>query len=58
MLNDKESPFTLTLNDSGATFSNAATGAPTRVTGVANGAGDFDAVNVRQFSAAVAGVDV
>lgn len=46
----------LTLNDSGATFSNAATGAPTRVTGVANGAGDFDAVNVRQFSAAVAGV--
>jgi hypothetical protein len=46
----------LTLNDNGATFSNAATGAPTRVTGVANGAGDFDAVNVRQFSAAVAGV--
>lgn len=46
----------LTLNDSGATFSNAATGAPTRVTGVANGSSDFDAVNVRQFSAAVAGV--
>jgi hypothetical protein len=46
----------LTLNDNGATFSNAATGAPTRVTGVANGASDFDAVNVRQFSAAVAGV--
>ncbi len=46
----------LTLNDNGATFSNAATGAPTRVTGVANGAGDFDAVNVRQFSSAVAGV--
>ncbi|PIT72738.1 hypothetical protein B9Z31_12835 [Limnohabitans sp. G3-2] len=46
----------LTLNDNGATFSNAATGAPTRVTGVANGSGDFDAVNVRQFSAAVAGV--
>lgn len=45
----------LTLNDNGATFSNAATGAPTRVTGVANGAGDFDAVNVRQFSSAVAG---
>ncbi len=46
----------LTLNDNGATFSNAATGAPTRVTGVANGSGDFDAVNVRQFSSAVAGV--
>jgi autotransporter adhesin len=46
----------LTLNDNGATFSNAASGAPTRVTGVANGAGDFDAVNVRQFSSAVAGV--
>ena len=46
----------LTLDDNGATFSNAATGAPTRVTGVANGASDFDAVNVRQFSAAVAGV--
>ena len=45
----------LTLNDNGATFSNATTGAPTRVTGVANGTGDFDAVNVRQFSSAVAG---
>ncbi len=46
----------LTLNDNGASFSNAATGAPVRVTGVANGSGDFDAVNVRQFSSAVAGV--
>lgn len=45
----------LTLNDQGATFSNAATGAPARVTGVANGSGDFDAVNVRQFGSAVAG---
>ena len=43
------------MNDNGATFSNATTGAPTRVTGVANGTGDFDAVNVRQFSSAVAG---
>ncbi len=45
----------LTLNDSGATFSNSATGGPTRVTGVANGSSDFDAVNVRQFGSAVAG---
>ncbi len=44
----------LTLNDNGATFSNA--GSPAKVTGIANGTGDFDAVNVRQFSAAVAGV--
>ncbi len=46
----------LTLNDNGATFGNSATGAPVKVTGVANGTADFDAVNVRQFSSAVAGV--
>ena len=44
----------LTLNNNGATFSNA--GSPAKVTGIANGTGDFDAVNVRQFSSAVAGV--
>lgn len=46
----------LTLNDRGASFSNAQTGAPTTVTGVANGRADFDAVNVRQFSGAIAAV--
>lgn len=45
----------LTLNDNGATFGNSTTGAPVRVTGVANGSSDFDAVNVRQFGSAVAG---
>ena len=44
----------LSLNDNGARFSNAATGAPVTVTGVANGSGDFDAVNVRQFAGAIA----
>ena len=44
----------LTLNNNGASFSNA--GAPAKVTGIANGTGDFDAVNVRQFSNAVASV--
>jgi YadA-like membrane anchor domain len=46
----------MTLDDSGATFSNSATGAPVTVTGVADGKQDFDAVNVRQFAGAVAGV--
>ncbi len=46
----------LTLNDRHARFSNAATGAPITVTGVADGRDDFDAVNVRQFAAAVAAV--
>ena len=44
----------LTLNSNGASFSSA--GAPAKVTGIANGTGDFDAVNVRQFSSAVASV--
>jgi hypothetical protein len=46
----------LTLNDSGARFSNSATGAPVTVTGVADGRSDFDAVNVRQYSQAIAAV--
>lgn len=46
----------MTLNDSGATFSNAATGGPVRVTGVADGVAAFDAVNVRQLRSAFAGV--
>lgn len=43
------SSTTLTLNDSGATFSNTATGGPTRVTGVADGSSDYDAVNYKQL---------
>jgi hypothetical protein len=46
----------LRLDDGGATFSNSATGAPVRVTGVADGASDFDAVNYRQLRRAHAGI--
>jgi len=46
----------MTLTDRAATFSNAQTGRPITVTGVADGRADFDAVNVRQFAGAVAAV--
>lgn len=46
----------LTLSDRNARFSNAATGRPITVTGVADGEDDFDAVNVRQFAGAIASV--
>ena len=46
----------MTLGDNGATFSNAATGAPVQVHGVDDGTADFDAVNVRQFAGAIASV--
>lgn len=46
----------MTLNDGGAFFSNSATGAPVRVTGVRDGASDFDAVNYRQLRQVYAGV--
>jgi hypothetical protein len=46
----------MTLNDRAATFSNAQSGAPITVTGVADGRADFDAVNVRQFAGAIAAV--
>lgn len=46
----------MTLTDRAATFSNAQTGAPITVTGVADGRSDFDAVNVRQFAGAIAAV--
>jgi hypothetical protein len=46
----------LTLNDSGATFGRSSDGSPVTVRGVANGVNDFDAVNVRQFAGAIAGV--
>lgn len=38
---------TLTLDDSGATFAN--NGSPSKVTGVADGTSDYDAVNYHQF---------
>ncbi|MEY4757466.1 MAG: hypothetical protein RJA34_2364, partial [Pseudomonadota bacterium] len=44
----------MTLDDNGAKFSDAQTGAPVTVTGVADGKADFDAVNVRQFAGAIA----
>lgn len=44
----------MSLADNGATFSDAATGAPIQVHGVADGSSDFDAVNVRQLYGAVA----
>jgi hypothetical protein len=46
----------LTMADNGATFSDAQTGGPVQVHGVNDGTGDFDAVNVRQFSGAIAAV--
>ncbi|MFA7484782.1 MAG: YadA-like family protein [Phycisphaerae bacterium] len=39
----------LTLDDNGARFQNDTTGGPARVTGVADGVGDYDAVNMRQY---------
>ncbi|MES9846171.1 MAG: YadA-like family protein [Candidatus Sedimenticola sp. 6PFRAG5] len=46
----------LTLNDGGATFSNTDTGGPARVTGVADGVGKYDAVNVSQLKSAYGGI--
>lgn len=40
----------LTFDDAGAHFRNDSTGGPARVTGVADGIADFDAVNVRQLN--------
>lgn len=45
----------LTLDDSGATFRNSA-GDPARVTGVADGSSDYDAINVRQLKQAFSGI--
>lgn len=49
-------PTSLTMNDNAATFGRASNGAPITVTGVADGRNPFDAVNVRQFSSAIASV--
>jgi hypothetical protein len=40
---------TMTLDDNGATFQNASTGGPAKVTGIADGTSDYDAVNYRQL---------
>jgi autotransporter adhesin len=37
------------LDDDGATFADEDTGAPVKVTGVADGVADYDAVNMRQY---------
>jgi hypothetical protein len=46
----------MTLDDWGATFRNDDTGGPARVTGIADGQSDFDAVNYRQLNSGVASV--
>ena len=46
----------LTLDDNGAKFANTANGDPVKVTGVADGTADFDAVNWRQLKKAYAGI--
>ncbi|ODS34368.1 MAG: hypothetical protein SCARUB_00499 [Candidatus Scalindua rubra] len=47
----------LTLDDSGATFADEDTGDPVRVTGVADGTTDFDAVNFRHLRKLDAKID-
>lgn len=47
-------PSRMTLNGNGATFSNASTGGPIQVHGVADGKSPHDAVNVRQLFGGVA----
>ena len=56
MLSGGTTSTSLTLDDNGATFRNDTTGGPARVTGVADGKNDFDAVNFRQLKAAYAGI--
>jgi hypothetical protein len=50
------SPTRMTMTDQSARFSRVDNGAPVTVTGVADGRNDFDAINVRQFAAAIAAV--
>jgi hypothetical protein len=49
VLSGGTSSTTLTLDDSGATFANSATGAPVRVSGIAAGTGPTDMVNYSQL---------
>ncbi|MBN1974593.1 MAG: YadA C-terminal domain-containing protein, partial [Sedimentisphaerales bacterium] len=51
------STTTLTLDDNGATFADEDTGAPIKVTGVANGTGTYDAVNYGQFTSELGRLD-
>jgi autotransporter adhesin len=46
----------MTLNNGGARFSNASTGGPARVTGIADGRHDYDAVNYRQLKSVKSGI--
>jgi hypothetical protein len=47
---------TLTVDDDGARFSSASTGGPVRVTGVADGRHDYDAVKYRQLKSVKSGI--
>ncbi len=51
-----QQPSTLTMNDTGATFATSS-GAPAKVTGVADGTSKFDAVNFGQLQALSNNVD-
>jgi hypothetical protein len=46
----------LTVDDDGARFSSASTGGPVRVTGIADGRHDYDAVNYRQLKSVKSGI--
>lgn len=52
----EQTPTSLTMTDTGAHFSNASTGAPVAISGVADGQGAFDATNVRQLHSGLASV--
>jgi len=49
MLAGGSTSTSLTLDDTGATFRNDDTLGPAKVTGIADGADDYDAVNMRQY---------
>lgn len=51
-----ETPTAATFSDTGMHLSNTTNGAPVTVSGVADGAGAFDAVNVRQLDSGLASV--
>lgn len=56
MSGGESSPTSMTLNDYGVTFSNANTGGPVIVSGIADGQGPNDAVNKRQMDGGLASV--
>lgn len=51
-----DSPTSLTFSDNGAHFANSTTGAPVKLSGIANGTGPMDAANIRQLHAGLASV--